>query len=79
MYDLPKPIGIMACYDICGQQLLEACRIAGIAVPDEVAVLGVDNDELLCELSNPPLSSIKTNAVKTGYQAVELLERMMSG
>ncbi|MCY9665587.1 DNA-binding transcriptional regulator [Paenibacillus alginolyticus] len=79
LYDLPKPIGIMACYDICGQQLLEACRVAGIAVPDEVAVLGVDNDELLCELSNPPLSSIKTNAVKTGYQAAELLERMMSG
>jgi LacI family transcriptional regulator len=79
LYDLPKPIGIMACYDICGQQLLEACRIARIAVPDEVAVLGVDDDELLCELSNPPLSSIKTNAVKTGYQAAELLERMMSG
>ncbi|NOU71132.1 helix-turn-helix domain-containing protein [Paenibacillus sp. LMG 31458] len=79
LYDLPKPIGIMACYDICGQQLLEACRIAQIAVPDEVAVLGVDDDELLCELSNPPLSSIKTNAVKTGYQAAELLERMMSG
>ncbi|MDF2646425.1 MAG: DNA-binding transcriptional regulator [Paenibacillus sp.] len=79
LYDLPKPIGIMACYDIYGQQLLEACRIARIAVPDEVAVLGVDNDELLCELSNPPLSSIQTNAVKTGYQAAELLERMMSG
>lgn len=79
LYDLPKPIGIMACYDICGQQLLEACRIARIAVPDEVAVLGVDNDELLCELSNPPLSSIQTNAVKTGYQAAVLLERMMSG
>ncbi|MDQ0917823.1 DNA-binding transcriptional regulator [Paenibacillus sp. V4I5] len=79
LYDLPKPIGIMACYDICGQQLLEACRIARIPVPDEVAVLGVDNDELLCELSNPPLSSIQTNAVKTGYQAAELLERMMSG
>ncbi|MFD0693867.1 substrate-binding domain-containing protein [Paenibacillus sp. GCM10027628] len=79
LYDLPKPVGIMACYDICGQQLLEACRLARIAVPDEVAVLGVDNDELLCELSNPSLSSIKTNAVKTGYQAAELLERMMSG
>ncbi|QHT58531.1 DNA-binding transcriptional regulator [Paenibacillus lycopersici] len=76
---LPKPIGIMACYDIRGQQLLEACRLAGIAVPDEVAVIGVDNDALLCELSNPPLSSIQTNALKTGYRAAELLDRMMAG
>lgn len=77
--ELPKPIGIMACYDIRGQQLLEACRHAGLAVPDEVAVIGVDNDALLCELSDPPLSSIQTNALKTGYHAAELLDRMMSG
>ena len=69
----------MACYDSRGQQLLEACRFAGLAVPDEVAVIGVDNDDLLCEFSDPPLTSIQTNAVKTGYQAAELLERMMSG
>jgi LacI family transcriptional regulator len=79
LHSLPKPIGIMACYDSRGQQLLEACRFAGLAVPDEVAVIGVDNDDLLCELSDPPLTSIQTNAVKTGYQAAELLERMMSG
>ncbi|QGQ99773.1 DNA-binding transcriptional regulator [Paenibacillus psychroresistens] len=77
--ELPKPIGIMACYDIRGQQLLEACRLADLAVPDEVAVIGVDNDALLCELSNPPLSSIQTNALKTGYRAAELLDRMMAG
>lgn len=77
--ELPKPVGIMACYDIRGQQLLEACRYAGLAVPDEVAVIGVDNDALLCELSDPPLSSIQTNALKTGYHAAELLDRMMSG
>jgi LacI family transcriptional regulator len=77
--ELPKPIGIMACYDIRGQQLLEACRHAGLAVPDEVSVIGVDNDVLLCELSDPPLSSIQTNALKTGYHAAELLDRMMSG
>jgi LacI family transcriptional regulator len=77
--ELPKPIGIVACYDIRGQQLLEACRLAGLAVPDEVAVLGVDNDALLCELSDPPLSSIRTNPLKTGYYAAELLDRIMSG
>ncbi|QHW35137.1 DNA-binding transcriptional regulator [Paenibacillus rhizovicinus] len=77
--ELPKPIGIMACYDIRGQQLLEACRLAGVSVPDEVAVIGVDNDALLCELSNPPLSSIQTNALRTGYRAAELLDRMMAG
>jgi LacI family transcriptional regulator len=76
---LPKPVGIMACYDIRGQKLLEACRLADLAVPDEVAVLGVDNDELLCELSDPPLTSIQPNTRKTGYQAAEMLERMMSG
>ncbi len=76
---LPKPIGILACYDIRGQQLLEACRLGGVEVPDEAAVIGVDNDELLCELSNPPLSSIQTNARQTGYMAAELLDRMMAG
>lgn len=58
---LPKPIGLMASYDIRGQQVLDACRRATIAVPDEVAVIGVDNDELLCELSHPPLSSVIPN------------------
>ncbi|MEO5961371.1 MAG: XylR family transcriptional regulator, partial [Opitutaceae bacterium] len=55
--ELPKPIGIMASYDIRGQQVLDACRSAGLAVPAEVAVIGVDNDELLCDLASPPLSS----------------------
>ncbi|MFB9277673.1 xylose operon transcription regulator XylR [Cohnella cellulosilytica] len=79
LHSLPKPIGIMACYDSRGQQLLEACRFAEIAVPDEIAVIGVDNDEVLCELSDPPLTSIQSNAVRTGYLAAELLERMMAG
>jgi len=79
LQSLPKPIGILACYDICGQQLLEACRLAGVEVPDEVAVVGVDNDRLLCELSNPPLSSIQTNARRAGYLAAELLDRQMAG
>jgi LacI family transcriptional regulator len=76
---LPKPVGIMACYDILGHKLLEACRLAGVAVPDDVSVIGVDNDELLCNLSDPPLSSVMPNTLKTGYQAASLLDRMMSG
>ena len=76
---LPKPIGIMACYDLRGQQLLEVCRRIGIAVPDEVAVIGVDNDELLCNLSDPPLSSIIPDTHRTGYEAAQILDRLMSG
>lgn len=76
---LPRPVGIMACNDERGLQVLDACRRAGLAVPDEVAVLGVDNDEPLCDLSIPPMSSVHVNAEGIGYQAAALLDRMMSG
>jgi LacI family transcriptional regulator len=76
---LPKPVGIMACYDIAGRQVLDACRRAGIRVPDEVAVVGVDNDGLLCELSDPPLSSVQPDTRRTGYWAAALLDRLMRG
>ena len=76
---LPKPVGIMACYDLRGLQVLDACRGLGLAVPEEVAVLGVDNDELLCELSHPPLSSVIPNTHRTGYEAAALLDRLMDG
>src|SRR5258706_2698401 len=76
---LPKPVGILACYDFRGRQVLDACRRRGIAVPDEVAVIGVDNDELLCNLSYPPMSSVVPNMHQTGYRAAELLDRLMAG
>ncbi|HSH93079.1 MAG TPA: DNA-binding transcriptional regulator [Roseimicrobium sp.] len=76
---LPKPLGVMACYDLRGQQVLDACRRRGIAVPDEVAVVGVDNDELLCDLSEPPLSSVIPNTHRTGYEAAALLDQLMAG
>lgn len=76
---LPKPIGIMAAFDILGLQIVEACRSSGIDVPEKVAVLGVDNDTLLSELSDPPLSSIIPNTLKTGYCASYLLDRLMAG
>ena len=76
---LPKPVGVMACNDACGREVLQACATAGLHVPDDVAVVGVDNDELLCELSEPPLSSVALNLEPAGYEAAMLLEAMMSG
>ncbi|SEE19134.1 XylR family transcriptional regulator [Ruania alba] len=77
--DLPKPVGVLACYDIAGHEVLEACKVADLAVPDEIAVIGVDNDELLGTLSSPALSSIEPDTRRTGYLAAELLDRMMTG
>jgi LacI family transcriptional regulator len=77
--DLPKPVGLMACNDSRGRQVLDACRAAGVGVPDEVGVLGVDNDEVLCDLSDPPLSSVVPNAERIGVEAAALLDQMMAG
>jgi len=76
---LPKPLGVMAANDNRGRQVLEACRAYDIAVPDEVAVVGVDNDELLCRLSSPPLSSVEQGAKGLGYAAAALLDQMIRG
>jgi LacI family transcriptional regulator len=76
---LPKPIGVMACNDMRGQQVLDACRAVGVAVPEEIAVIGADNDEVLCNLSDPPLSSVVPDTGRIGYEAAVLLARMMSG
>ncbi|TVR52465.1 MAG: helix-turn-helix domain-containing protein [Spirochaetaceae bacterium] len=76
---LPKPVGIFSCYDACAQQLLEICRYFDIPVPEDVAVIGMDNDELLCELATPTLTSVVPNSRATGFLAAELLDRMMSG
>lgn len=76
---LPKPIAVFACYDNRGQQVLEACRRAGISVPEQVAVLGVDNDAVLCVLSPPPLSSVILNTRRTGWESAALLALMMNG
>jgi len=76
---LPKPVGIMACNDERGEQVLEACGIAQLHVPEQVAVIGVDDDEMICDLSTPPLSSVALNAVKAGYKAAELLDKILTG
>ncbi len=76
---LPKPVGLMACYDIRGQQVLEVCRDVGVRVPDDIAVIGQHNDELLCNLCDPPLSSVIPNPRRSGYLAAELLDQLMRG
>lgn len=79
LQSLPRPVGVMACNDICGRALLQGCVTAGLRVPDDVAVVGVDNDELMCELSNPPLSSVALNLERAGYDAASLLNALMDG
>jgi LacI family transcriptional regulator len=76
---LPKPVGVMACNDERGLQVLDACRRAGCAVPEQVAMIGVDNDEPLCDLSIPPMTSVDVNSEGVGYEAAALLDRLMDG
>jgi LacI family transcriptional regulator len=76
---LPRPVGLLACNDLRAQQVLNACGACGLAVPDDVAVLGADNDEVLCGLSDPPLSSIDPDARRMGREAAALLARMIEG
>jgi LacI family transcriptional regulator len=76
---LPRPVGIMTSTDLLGQQFLEACSRAGVAVPEQVAVIGADNDELICAVSNPPLSSVIINDPQRGYEAAALLDKLMAG
>ncbi|NLS98100.1 MAG: substrate-binding domain-containing protein [Planctomycetaceae bacterium] len=73
------PLGIMCCDDPRARHVVEACRRSGRRIPEDVAVLGVDNDLLMCELCNPPLSSIQHGAVEIGLRAAEVLDRLMSG
>ncbi|MCB1231561.1 MAG: DNA-binding transcriptional regulator [Verrucomicrobiae bacterium] len=77
--ELPKPVGIMVTSDQRGLVLLEACRSEGIAVPEQVAVVGVDNDVTLCEISSPPLTSVRAGHFRVGYEAARLLGAMMEG
>jgi LacI family transcriptional regulator len=76
---LPEQTGLMACNDSRGRQVLNCCRELGVAVPDALAVIGVDKDEVLCELSSLPLSSVILNAQQIGYEAAALLDRLMAG
>jgi LacI family transcriptional regulator len=76
---LEKPVGLMACTDLRARHVLEVCRTLGLRVPDDVAVIGVDNDEMLCELTTPPLTSVEQGSRRIGYEAAAMLQRLMSG
>ncbi len=76
---LPKPIGILAARDQYGLQLAELCHFKGVHVPEDVAIVGVDNDELVCEMTSPPLSSIAGAGEQTGFQAATMLEGLLKG
>jgi LacI family transcriptional regulator len=77
LLNLPKPVAVMTCTDDRAENVIEACKTAQLRVPEDVAIIGVDNDELLCELTNPPLSSVALDAAKAGYQAAEALDKAM--
>jgi len=76
---LPRPTGIFCANDILAAQLVEVCRQQGVAVPEHVAILGVDNDDLLCGLARPPLSSIALPDQEVGVQAAIHLDRLLRG
>ncbi|MCE9631289.1 MAG: DNA-binding transcriptional regulator [Planctomycetia bacterium] len=74
----PRPFAVIACNDLRGQQVLDAARRAGLAVPEEAGVIGVDDDALLCDLCDPPLSSVRCNPEEIGYRAAEQLDSLMA-
>ncbi len=76
---LPRGLGVFAAMDQRGRHVIEACREAGLRVPDDVMVLSVDNDPLLCELCEPSLSSIALDAYRAGYEAAQTLHGLMGG
>src|SRR5207237_1419398 len=74
-----KPLALMACNELRGRDIAQLCRDVGLRVPDDVAILGVDNDDLTCALAQPPLSSVVIPWRRLGALAAELLHRMMEG
>lgn len=79
LQEMVPPFAVMASNDVRGQQVLDACSELGLKVPEQAAVIGVDNDELLCRLCSPPLTSVIPNAKTVGFRAAETLSQLMSG
>jgi LacI family transcriptional regulator len=77
--DFDEPVGVFACNDWCGQRVLQACLLADLPVPQQIGVLGADNDEVVCETCHVPLSSIDIGTETIGYRAAVLLEALMGG
>ena len=79
LHKQPCPLGLFACNDVRAQQVLNACREHGVKVPEEVAVMGVDDDDVLCNLCEPPLTSIEPDTERLGFEAARRLDQMMQG
>lgn len=79
LLSLPKPIALFACDDFFALQLTEICKMHDINIPDDIAILGVDNDELLCSISDPTLSSVELDVVSGGYEVGVLLDKYFRG
>ena len=76
---LPKPLGLMAANDAKARHVLEACRRLGLRVPEDIAVVGVDDDPMMCELATPSLTSVIQGTDKLGYEAARLLDKKLKG
>ena len=76
---LQAPVGLAAAHDSRARMVINACHRVGLHVPEDVAVIGMNNDTMTCEYCNPPLSSIERNGEKIGYQVAELLDRLIEG
>lgn len=77
LLSLPKPIGLLACNDDMGVQVMEACKLADLPVPDAVGVIGVDNDEVVCGLADPAMSSVALNFERAGYESAQALDHLL--
>ena len=76
--ELPKPASVMVAWDTRAMDVMNACRTAHLKIPEQIAILGVDDDELLCENASPPLSSIKPDFNNVGFRAAEALDSLMN-
>lgn len=78
LHSLPKPVAMFACNDFMARQVTEICQMNGIRIPEDISLLGVDNDEFMCNISSPTLSSIKLNFEKHGYEIAQTLFKMVA-
>ncbi|MCL2346830.1 MAG: DNA-binding transcriptional regulator [Planctomycetaceae bacterium] len=79
LMQLPKPVGVMASFNLAGVRVLQACQLAKISVPNHVALIGVSNDDIQCLMSNPPMTSVIENPERIGFEATALLFRLVHG
>lgn len=77
LHGLPKPVALLACNDFMARQVTELCLLENIRIPEDISLLGVDNDEFMCNISSPTLSSIKLNFEKHGFELAKTLFKMI--